>query len=89
MYTSNPFGTLRQNKTLIPDEIDMSHMFFFPPCKAYEDFRKDVSWFNGSHTVAVVDVSLVMSADDERTISELSRFLVFCFVLCVCGGGGG
>ena len=62
-----------------------------PPCKAYEDFTKDVSWFNRSNTVAVVDVSLVMSADNERTISELSRFLVVFFCLCcfVWGGGGG
>ena len=67
------------------DEIeDESHVLF--SCKAYEDlliiiiinnnnFRKDVSWFNGSHTAAVADVSHVMSADDETTIWELSRFL--------------
>ena len=48
-------------------------MFFFS-CKAYEDFRKDVSWFNGSHTAAVADVSHVMSADDEMTIWEVSLF---------------
>ena len=42
-------------------------MFFFS-CKAYEDFRKDVSWFNGSHTAAVADVSHAMSANDETTI---------------------
>ncbi len=56
------------------DEIeDESHVLF--SCKAYEDFRKDVSWFNGSHTAAVADVSHVMSADDETTIWEVSRFL--------------
>ena len=49
-------------------------MFFFS-CKADEDFRKDVSWFNGSHTAAVADVSHVMSADNETTIWEVSRFL--------------
>ena len=49
-------------------------MFFFS-CKAYEDFRKDVSWFNGSHTAAVADVSHAMSANDETTIWEVSRFL--------------
>ena len=56
------------------DEIeDESHVLF--SCKAYEDFRKDVSWFNGSHTAVVVDVSHVMSADNERSIWEVSRFL--------------
>ena len=56
------------------DEIeDESHVLF--SCKAYEDFRKDVSWFNGSHTAAVADVSHVMSADNERSIWEVSRFL--------------
>ena len=56
------------------DEIeDESHVLF--SCKAYEDFRKDVSWFSGSHTAAVADVSHVMSADNETTIWEVSRFL--------------
>ena len=56
------------------DEIeDESHVLF--SCKAYEDFRKYVSWFNGSHTAVVVDVSHVMSADNERSIWEVSRFL--------------
>ena len=56
------------------DEIqDESHVLF--SCKAYEDFRKDVSWFNGSHTAAVADVSHVMSADNETSIWEVSRFL--------------
>ena len=41
-------------------------------CKAYEDFRK--MWLNGSHTAAVAFVSHAMSADDETTIWELSRF---------------
>ena len=41
-------------------------------CKAYEDFRK--MWLNGSHTAAVAFVSHVMSADDETTIWEESRF---------------
>ena len=48
---------------------DESHVLF--SCKAYEDFRKDVSWFNGSRTAAVVDVSHVMSADN-----------VFCTKFC-------
>ena len=61
------------------DEIeDESHVLF--SCKAYEDFRKDVSWFNGSHTAVVVDVSHVMSADNERSIWEVSRF--FCTKFC-------
>ena len=47
-------------------------MFFF---RVKQDFRKDVSWFNGSHTAAVADVSHVMSADNERSIWEVSRFL--------------
>ena len=51
------------------DEIeDESHVPF--SCKTYEDFRKDVSWFNGSHTAAVADVSHVMSADDETAICK-------------------
>ena len=55
------------------DEIeDESHVLF--SCKAFEDFRKDVSWFNGSHTKAVADVSHVMSADNETSIWEVSRF---------------
>ena len=32
-------------------------------------------WFNGSHTAAVADVSHVMSADNEASIWEVSRFL--------------
>ena len=48
---------------------DESHVLF--SCKAYDDFRKDVSWFNGSHTAAVADVSHVMSADN-----------VFCTKFC-------
>ena len=56
------------------DEIeDESHVLF--SCKAYEDLRKDVSWFNGSHTAVVADVSHFMSADNERSIWEVSRFL--------------
>ena len=60
------------------DELeDESHVLF--SCKAYEDFRKDVSWFNGSHTAAVADVSHVMLADNETSIWEVSRFLYrFC-----------
>ena len=52
---------------------DESHVLF--SCKAYEDFRKDVSWFNGSRTAAVADVSHVMSADNERSIWEVSFFV--------------
>ena len=60
------------------DEIeDESHVLF--SCKAYEDFRKDVSWFNESHTAAVADVSHVMSADNETSIWEVSRFFVQSF----------
>ena len=33
-----------------------------------------MSWFNGSHSAVVADVSHVMSADDELAIWELSRF---------------
>ena len=56
------------------DEIeDESHVLFSG--KAYEDFRKDVSWFNASHTAAVADVCHVMSADNETSIWEVSRFL--------------
>ena len=49
-------------------------MFFFR-VKHMRILRKDVSWFNGSHTAAVADVPHVMSADNETTISEVSRFL--------------
>ena len=56
------------------DEIeDEPHVLF--SCKAYEDFRKDVSWLNGSHTAAVADVSHVMSADNETSIWEVSCLL--------------
>ena len=52
---------LRYKNDIIPrdlcpvykDEIeDESHVLF--SYKAYEDFRKDVSWFNGSHTAALL-----------------------------------
>ena len=55
------------------DEIeDESHVLF--SCKAYEDFRKDVSWFNESHMATIADVFHVMSADNETSIWEVSRF---------------
>ena len=44
---------------------DEPHALFFRVKHNYEGFRKDVSWFNGSHTAAVANV---MSADDEITI---------------------
>ena len=53
--------------------------FFCVKYENDEDFRKDLSWFNGSHTAAVADVSHVMSADDEMTVWELSRFFVQSF----------
>ena len=31
-------------------------------------------WFDGLHTAVITDVSNVMSADDEMSIRELSRF---------------
>ena len=66
----------------LPPPLSLSlHVLF--SCKAYENFRKDVSWFNGPHTAAVADVSHVMSADDETTIWEVSRFFVF-FCCCFC-----
>ena len=73
---------LRSRNYIIPRDLlcplcndkieDESHALF--SYKAYEDFRKDVSWFSGSHTAAVADVSHVMSADDEMTIWEVSLF---------------
>ena len=54
-------------------------MFFFRI--KHEDLRKDVSWFNGSHTAAVANVSHVMSADNETSIWEVSRFFLFVFFL--------
>ena len=58
---------------------DESHVLF--SCKAYEDFRKRrVVVRNGSHTAAVADLSYVMSADDETSIWEVSRF--FCTKFC-------
>ena len=54
-------------------------MFFFS-CKACEGFRRDVPWFDGLHTAAVI-VSNVMSADDKMCIRELARFFVCLFVL--------
>ena len=58
------------------DEIeDQTHVPFSR--KAYEDFRKDVSWFNGSHTAAVSDVSHVMSTDDDYL--RCVQFFVQCF----------
>ena len=62
------------------DEIEgESHVLF--SCKAYEDFRKDVSWFNGSHTAAVADVSHVMSADNE-TRRVFGKCPIFCTKFC-------
>ena len=55
-------------------------MFFFS-CKAYEEFRRDLQWFDGIHTAAATDVSNVMSVDDQMSIRELSRFFVLlCFL---------
>ena len=51
-------------------------LFFFRVKHNYEGFRKDVSWFNGSHTAAVANV---MSADDEMNIWEVSGFCVQSF----------
>ena len=60
------------------DEIeDETHVLF--SCKAYDEFRRDVRWFDGLHTAVVSDVSNVMSADDEMSIRELSRFFVQSF----------
>ena len=55
----------------------MLHVLF--SCKAYADFRNDVSLFIVSHTAAVADVSYVTSAVDDRTIWKMSRF---CITLC-------
>ena len=56
------------------DEIeDEAHVRF--SCKAYEEFRRDVPWFDGLLTAAVTDISHVMSADDEMSIRELSSVL--------------
>ena len=56
------------------DEIeDKTHALF--SCKAYNKFRRDMRWFDGLHTAVFTDVSNVMSADDEMSIRELSRFL--------------
>ena len=52
---------------------DETHVLF--SCKAYDELRRDVRWFDGLHTAVVSDVSNVMSADDEMSIRELSRFL--------------
>ena len=49
-------------------------MFFFR-VKPMRISEKDVSWFDGSHTSAVAAVPHVMSADDEMTVWEVSRFL--------------
>ena len=60
------------------DEIeDETHVLF--SCKAYDEFRRDVRWFDGLHAAVVTDVSNVMSADDEMSIRELSRFFVQSF----------
>ena len=49
-------------------------MFFFR-VKPMRISEKDVSWFDCSHTSAVAAVPHVMSADDEMTVWEVSRFL--------------
>ena len=50
-----------------------SHVLF--SCKAYMRISEK-TWFNGSHTAAVADVSHVMSDDYyETTIWEVSRLL--------------
>ena len=61
------------------DEIEDEAQVLFS-CKAYEEFRGDVQWFDGLHTAAITDVSNVMSADDKLSIRELSPF--FCTELC-------
>ena len=60
------------------DEIeDEAHALF--SCQAYEEFRREMPWFDGLHTAAVTDISNVVSADDEMSIRELSRFFVQSF----------
>ena len=56
------------------DEIEDETYVLFS-CKAYDEFRRDMRWFDGLHAAVVTDVSNVMSADDEMSIRELSRFL--------------
>ena len=34
---------------------DGDESYFLLSCKACEDFRKDVSWFEGSHTSAILN----------------------------------
>ena len=51
----------------------MKHVLF--SCKAYDEFRRDMRWFDWLHTAVVTDVSNVMSAENEISIRELSRFL--------------
>ena len=34
---------------------DGDESYFLFSCKACEDFRKDVSWFEGSHTSAILN----------------------------------
>ena len=53
-------------------------MFCFS-CKAYEDFRKDVSLFD---TAAVADVSHVMSAHDVRTVWDFVNFIFIFTKVC-------
>ena len=60
------------------DEIEDETRVLFS-CKAYDEFRRDVRWFDGLHTAAVTDVKNVMSADDEMSIRELSRLIVQSF----------
>ena len=76
-------STLRYRDGVIPrdllcpvckDEIEDETFVLFS-CKAYDEFRRDVRWFDGLHTAAVTDVSNVMSADDEMSIRELSSVL--------------
>ena len=52
---------------------DETHVLF--SCKAYDAFGRDMRWFDGLHAAVVTDVSNVMSAENEISIRELSRFL--------------
>ena len=75
---------LRYRNDIIPRHVlcpvfkhgieDETHALFFVLKHNYEGFRKDVSWFNGSHTAAVANV---MSADDEITIILETVFFFF------------
>ena len=74
---------LRYRKDVLPRNLlcpvckseteDEEHVLFV--CNAYNEFRRDVQVLMKRHTAYHSDVSFIMSANDEESVTQLSRYL--------------